>query len=144
MKSLPYGLVNSNPLKNTSLNVTVNEWRTADKELRVRIKSTASTSPKHRGGSLSTELKTELEGIELSASARLRSPGGQLAKYGCCMPLPPPSNSNGREGVMGLVFCHLVYYSHLHAHCLLIYFINYLITLTWLPAPLFCSFPLFN
>lgn len=70
----------------------------ADKELRVRIKSTASTSPKHQGGSLSTELKTELEGIELSASARLRSPGGQLAKYGCCMPLPPPSNSNRREG----------------------------------------------
>lgn len=76
----------------------------ADKELRVRIKSTASTSPKHQGGSLSTELKTELEGIELSASARLRSPGGQLAKYGCCMPLPPPFKQQRSRGGNGISF----------------------------------------
>lgn len=78
----------------------------ADKELRVRIKSTASTSPEHLGGSLSTELKTELEGIELSASARLRSPSGQLANYGCCMPLLPTpfKSSNGRGGGNGISF----------------------------------------
>lgn len=79
--------------------------------LRVKIISTASPSPKHLGGSLSTELKTELEGIELSA-ARDYSPSGHSANYGCCCKPPSPPNreqcTRGGNGISFLPPCLLL------------------------------------